>query len=182
MLTKLMASVASGCRRLVRRKDAAAALEFALVAAPFFALLLAILQTSLAYFAGQVLESAVADASREILTGQAQTTNMTQSGFAQAVCDKVETLFSCSGLMIDVQTASSFSAANTSTPSLTYDAQGNVTNAWQYNPGNPGDVVVTRVMYLWPVFTGPLGLNLSNQSNGKLLLMATAVFKNEPFQ
>ena len=55
-----------------RREDGAAALEFALVAAPFIALLLAGLQTALAFFAGQVLESAVADSSREILTGSAQ--------------------------------------------------------------------------------------------------------------
>jgi hypothetical protein len=39
-----------------------------------------------------------------------------------------------------------------------------------------------RVMYQWPVFLGPLGLSLSNESNGKLLLMATAAFKNEPYQ
>jgi Flp pilus assembly protein TadG len=182
MLANLKARLASGCRRLLRREDAAAALEFALVAAPFIALTLAIVETTVAFFAGQVLESAVADASRAILTGSAQTTNMNQQGFANAVCNKVQTLFNCSGLMIDVQTTSSFASANTSAPTLTYNAQGGVTNAWQYNPGNPGDVVVTRVMYLWPVFTGPLSLSLSSQSNGKLLLMATAVFKNEPYQ
>jgi hypothetical protein len=37
------------------------------------------------------------------------------------------------------------------------------------------------VMYQWPVFLGPLGMGLSNESNGNLLLMATATFKNEPF-
>jgi len=182
MLAKLKSRLASSCRRLVGREDGAAALEFALVAAPFIALMLAVLQTVLAFFAGQVLESAVADASREILTGQAQTSNMTQQGFAQAVCNKVQTLFSCAGLMVDVQTAASFSAANTGQPTLTYDGSGNVTNAWQYNPGTPGDIVVVRVMYLWPVVVGPLSLNLSSQQGNKLLLMSTAVFKNEPYQ
>jgi Flp pilus assembly protein TadG len=181
MLAKLTSTLASGCRRLVRRERAAAALEFALVSAPFIALTLAILETTLALFAGQVLESAVADASRAILTGSAQQSSMSQSGFASAVCSKVQTLFNCSGLMVDVQTASSFTAANTSAPTLTYNGSGAVTNSWQYNPGNRGDVVVVRVMYLWPVFTGPLSLNLANQGNGKLLLMATAVFKNEPY-
>lgn len=177
------------CRRtcaspadFARREDGAAALEFAIVAAPFIALLLATLQTALAFFAGQVLESAVNDASREILTGSAQNAGLSQAGFATAVCSKVQALFNCSKLMIDVQTASSFTAANTSTPTLTFDANGNVTNSWSYNPGNPGDIVVMRVMYQWPVFLGPLGLNLSNESNGNLLLMATSTFKNEPFQ
>ena len=167
--------------RFVRREDGAAALEFAIVAAPFFAIVLATMQTALAFFAGQVLESAVADSSREILTGSAQNASLTQSGFATAVCGKVQALFNCNNLMIDVQTAASFGAANTSMPTLTFNGSGAVTNSWSFQPGNPGDIVVMRVMYLWPVFLGPLGMGLSNESNGKLLLMATATFKNEPF-
>ena len=187
MLAILKNRLASGRRRLapaagfVRREDGAAALEFAIVAAPFIAVLLATMQTALAFFAGQVLESAVADSSRTILTGSAQTASMSQSGFATAVCGKVQALFNCSKLMIDVQTASSFGAANTARPTLTFDGSGNVSNTWQFQPGNPGDIVIMRVMYQWPVFLGPLGLGLSNESNGNLLLMATATFKNEPY-
>ena len=164
-----------------RRDDGAAALEFAIVAAPFIALLLATGQTTLAFFAGQVLESAVADSSRAILTGSAQNASLSQSGFASTVCGKIQALFDCSKLMIDVQTANSFGAANTSMPTLTFDSHGNVNNAWQFQPGNPGDIVVMRVMYQWPVFLGPLGLNLANEANGNMLLMATATFKNEPY-
>ncbi|HLH98308.1 MAG TPA: TadE/TadG family type IV pilus assembly protein [Xanthobacteraceae bacterium] len=187
MLQALKSKLISARRRLAvatgfaRREEGAAALEFAIIAAPFLALILASMQTALAFFAGQVLESAVADSSREILTGQVQNAGMTQSQFASAVCAKVQALFSCGGLMIDVQTAASFSAANTSMPTLTFNANGQVNNNWSYNPGNPGDIVVMRVMYQWPVFTGPLGLGLANEANGKLLLMATSVFKNEPY-
>ncbi|HEY6259115.1 MAG TPA: TadE/TadG family type IV pilus assembly protein [Xanthobacteraceae bacterium] len=163
------------------REDGAATLEFAIVAAPFIGLLVATLQTTLAFFAGQVLESAVADSSREIMTGSAQNANMDQNAFASEVCKKVQALFTCGNLMVDVQTASSFTAANTAVPSLTFDGKGNVTNNWAFQPGNPGDIVVMRVMYQWPVFLGPLGVSLSTESNGNLLLMATAVFKNEPY-
>jgi hypothetical protein len=82
--------------------------------------------------------------------------------------------------MIDVQSPASFSAANTSTPTLTFNANGSVTNTWQYNPGAAGQIVVVRVMYQWPVFLGPLGFNLSNLSNGNRLIMASAAFQNEP--
>jgi Flp pilus assembly protein TadG len=188
MFKILKSKLAAGRKRLAcmagfaRREDGAAALEFAIVAAPFIALILATLQTSLAFFAGQVLESAANDASRIILTGSAQSSNMGQAGFANAVCSKIEALFSCGKLMIDVQTATSFGSANTGAPTLTFDSKGNVTNTWQYNPGNPGDIVIMRLMYQWPVFTGPLGLGLSNEKNGNLLLVATAAFKNEPYQ
>ena len=187
MLAILKSKLASGRKRVpsaagfARREDGAVAVEFAIVAAPFIALLLATVQTALAFFAGQVLESAVADSSRTILTGAAQSQSMSQTDFATAVCGKVQALFDCSKLMIDVQTATSFGAANTKMPTLTFDAKGNVTNAWLFRPGNPGDIVVMRVMYQWPVILGPLGFSLSNEANGNLLLMATATFKNEPF-
>jgi Flp pilus assembly protein TadG len=171
-------AVATG---FTRREDGAAAVEFAIIAAPFIGLLLATVQTALAFFAGQVLESAVADSSRQILTGAVQGAGLDKAGFATMVCGKIQTLFNCGGLMIDVQTANSFAAANTAMPTLTFDGNGNVTNNWQFNPGNPGDIVVMRVMYQWPVFLGPLGLSLSNEPNGNMLLMATAVFKNEPY-
>jgi Flp pilus assembly protein TadG len=187
MIAALTSKLASRCKRLasatgfVRHQKGAAALEFAIVAAPTIALTLAILQTGLAFFAGQVLETAVAESSRLIMTGQAQQGGWSQSSFNTQVCDKIEVLFSCGSLMIDVQTAASFGAANTSAPTLTFNGQGQVTNSWSFNPGNPGDIVVMRVMYQWPVFTGPLGLGLANEANGNLLLMATAVFKNEPY-
>ncbi len=50
-------------RRFARQQDGAAAVEFALVAAPFSALIFAILETALVFFAGQTLETA-ASASR----------------------------------------------------------------------------------------------------------------------
>ena len=37
-------------------------------------------------------------------------------------------------------------------------------------------------MYNWPVVGGPLLPGLANQANGDRLLVATAVFKNEPYQ
>jgi len=176
----------NGCAAFIKDRRGATAVEFAIVATPFLALIVALIQTFMVFFAQSHLEAVVQQASRQIQTGQTQTsttgdtTAQAQTAFHQTVCSQVAILFSCSGLMVDVQVATSWSTANTSTPTLTYDAQGNVTNVWQYNPGNAGDIVVVRVMYLWPVFLGPLGFTLSNQPNGSRLLMATAAFQNEP--
>jgi hypothetical protein len=84
--------------------------------------------------------------------------------------------------MVDVQVSNSFGEVSTNLPALTYDNSGNVTNTWSFNPGGPGDVVVVRLMYLFPVVVGPLGFNLSNMRGGKHLLVATAAFKNETYQ
>ena len=47
--------------RFARRQDGGAAVEFGLVAAPFLALLFAIMETAIVFFAGQALETAAAD-------------------------------------------------------------------------------------------------------------------------
>jgi Flp pilus assembly protein TadG len=166
--------------RFLADENAATAVEFGLVAAPFIALLVGAIQTFMVLFASQLLETVVTQSSRLILTGQVQAANMTQSQFASLVCAQVAIVFNCSGLMIDVAASSVFSAANTATPTLTFNAKGQVTNAWQYNPGGPGEVVVVRVMYQWPVFLGPLGFTLATLPNGNRLIMASAAFQNEP--
>jgi Flp pilus assembly protein TadG len=170
-----------------RCESGATVVEFALVAAPFFAMLVAVFQTALVFFASRVLDETTEQASRYIMTGQAQQSNMTQSGFKTWVCGQTFALFTCSNFMINVQAYSSFASASTSNPVANVNAQGqpvdssgnNVTLT--YNAGNPGDIVVVQVMYQWPVVLGPLGFNLSNMANGNRMLMSTAVFKNEPY-
>jgi hypothetical protein len=115
---------------------------------------------------------------------QSQDASLTQAqataAFHQTVCKNGAILFTCAGLMVDVQVASQWSAANTGMPILTYNSDGTVSNTWQFNPGNAGDIVVVRVMYLWPVFFGPIAFNMANQANGSRLIMASAAFQNEP--
>lgn len=153
-----------------------------MVAAPFIALLLASLQTALVYMAGQALETATEKAGRQLLTGAVQTQNLSQSQFFNLVCSNLPSLLNCANLMLDVNTTTSFSSANTSTPTITFAKNGTVSNVWNYNTGSPGSIVVLRAMYLYPVIGGPLNFAMSNVSNGSRLLMATAVFKNEQYQ
>jgi len=164
------------------RKDerAAVAVEFSLIAIPLLGLLLGALQLSLVFFAGQILQSAATDAGRQLMTGQAQSGGMSAAQFSQLVCNPISGLFDCNAIMVDVQSAGAYSAINTTPPTVTYDAQGHVTNHWSWSPGGPGQIVIVRVMYNWPVF-GPWGLGLANQSNGSHLLIAAIVLKNEPF-
>jgi Flp pilus assembly protein TadG len=167
-------------RRFIRKNDGAAAVEFGLVAAPFLALTFAIMETAVVFFGSQVLETAVADSSRLIMTGQAQTQGLTQSTFKDAVCAKIYGLFNCSGgVYVDVKTYSSFGSVALTSP---VDANGNFTNNMTYNPGGPGDIVVVRLYYQWPVYVSLLGFGLGNMSGGKRLVVATAAFRNEPYQ
>ena len=170
----------------IKDSKGATAVEFALIGMPLLALIVALIQTFLLFFAQSLLENAVRASARQILTGQVQSADasMTQAAavaaFHNIVCKNAAALFTCSGLMVDVQVANNWSSANTAMPTLTYDTNGNVNNAWQFNPGNAGDIVVVRVIYLWPVFFGPIAFNLANQPNGTREIMASAAFQNEP--
>jgi Flp pilus assembly protein TadG len=170
----------------IKNEKGATAVEFALVAAPFLALVAALTQTFILFFAQSVLENAVRASGRQILTGQVQLQDASlglaaaQTNFKNAVCTNANVLFTCTGLMVDVRVANNWSSANTAMPTLTYDNNGNVNNTWQFNPGNAGDIVVLRVIYLWPVFFGPIAFNMANQANGTREIMASAAFQNEP--
>src|SRR5882757_9920310 len=104
-------------RRFVRQQDGAAAVEFALVAAPFLALVFALLETAFVFFASQTLEATAADAARLIMTGQAKNSGFSQADFKTAVCARVYGLFDCAnGMTIDVKTYASFAAVNNTSP------------------------------------------------------------------
>jgi Flp pilus assembly protein TadG len=166
-------------RRFANQTTATSTVEFGFLAAPFLALTFATLQTAIIYFASQSLETAAATSARLILTGQAQTQGWSAAEFKQQVCNAITGLFNCqSGVYVDVETYSSFAAVNLGMP-----VSGGSFNSGQlgYNPGGPGDIVVVRLYYQYPVYINLLGFNLSNLNGGYDLLAATAVFKNEPY-
>lgn len=166
--------------RFARHQKGAAAVEFALVAVPFLALIFAILETALVFFAGQTLESAASEAGRLIMTGQAQNGGYSQADFKTAVCNAlVGGLFDCTnGVYVNVTTYSSFSAVNTTPP-----VSNGVLNTANmgYSPGGPGCIVAVQLFYEWPIYVSLLGDNLANLNGGYRLLVATSVFRNEPY-
>ncbi|PZA09105.1 pilus assembly protein [Rhodopseudomonas palustris] len=165
-------------RRFRRSGQGSAAVEFAMVAPIFFALLFAIIEVGLIFFAGQVLETAVQDSSRLILTRQAQDGSMQETDFKNDVCNRVKGLFSCDGIYVDVENyGSDFSKVELVTP---IDKDKNFIDNMKYDIGGPGDIIVVRVFYQWPLFVTGLGFDPSNLANGNRLLMATTAFRNEP--
>lgn len=170
-------------RRFVRRQEGAAAVEFALVALPFLALTFAILETALVFFAGQTLEAAATDSARLIMTGQAQTGGFDEDAFKDEVCKRVYGLFDCqNGVYVNVKTYSDFSSGATGVSTTPIKDGDFDPSDLQYDPGGPGDIVVVTLYYQWPIYVTLLGNNLDNLNGGKRLLVATSVFRNEPYQ
>jgi uncharacterized membrane protein YedE/YeeE len=165
-----------------------AIVDFALVAPIFFALLFAIIESGLMFFASQVLETIAQNSARLVLTGQAQNAGWTQAQFKTQVCSQIPALFNCNNMYVDVQNFSQFSTISFGNP---IDASGNFVNNMQYQPGgssscsgNAGctnSIVVVRLFYPWQLFVTGLGYNISNMTGNQRLLVATAAFRNEPY-
>lgn len=168
-------------KQFKRDENGTAAVEFALVMVPFFACMFAIIEIGLVFFAGQVLETSVADASRLILTGQAQSANFDSAAFKNAICTPaVQALFKCDDIKLDVRTVGSFSLDDLSAPVDPATKNLDTTN-FTYAPGNQCEIVVVRVVYEWPTFVRQFGLDMATLADGKHLLMSTAAFRNEPY-
>ena len=165
-------------RRFRRHRRGSAAVEFALVAPVFFALLFAIVEVALMFFATQVLETVTQASARYILTGQAQGASLTQAQFKSYVCSQIPALFTCANVMVDVESYSSFASISNTPPC---DANGNFVDNTGYNPGGPCNIVVVRLFYQWPVYVSLMGFDLHNMTGGSRLLVATAAFRNEPY-
>jgi Flp pilus assembly protein TadG len=164
-------------RRFALQSRASTTVEFALVATPFLALIFAIIETSIVFFADETLETAAANVGRLVLTGQAQNQGWSAAQFKQQVCDQIHALFNCaSGVYVDVQSYSSFASANLSVPVTNGTLN---TGNMGFNPGGPGQIVVVRLYYQLPAYVSMI--SLSNLTGGLNLLAATYVYKNEAY-
>jgi Flp pilus assembly protein TadG len=166
-------------------KQGATAVEFALIAPAFIALLIAIFETTQFLYVQTNLQVAATQAGRLFMTGQAQNGGMTAAQIGTAICPTVQALVNCGNLVIVVQSSSSASGLSTSAPQL-YNSQGKLLNvanggSGSYSPGNPGDLMVVQIGYPLPVVAGPLGFMLSNNSNGTAAVWGVAAFRVEPY-
>jgi Flp pilus assembly protein TadG len=174
-----LSAASNAVRRFGRNRRGSTAVEFALVAPMFLALVFAILETALMFFAAQILEIGTQDTARLLFTNQAQGT-MSATQFHDNLCARVSVLMTCANLYVDVKAFNSFTAITSSDLADPIDAGGNFVNNFTYPTPNPGDTVVVRAFYQWPIFVTRLGYNLSNMSGSKKLLTATAAFRVEP--
>ena len=167
--------------KFLRNTRGAVAVEFALIAAPFFILLLGLVEVALLFLMTTTLDHGVTQASRQIRTGQIQAGSGLKKEFSDLVCGNLFKLLECdSRLHIDVQRYDDFVASDAG-DGLPIKGDGTLNTSFQYTPGGPNEIVLVQVYYEWKLITPILSSGLSNMADGKRLLHSTAVFRNEPF-
>ncbi|MEO0983083.1 MAG: TadE/TadG family type IV pilus assembly protein [Pseudomonadota bacterium] len=167
-------------QRFADNRRGAVALEFALIAIPFFLLIFGLLEVCMIFIISIILEHGTHEASRLIRTGQLQEGGIGQVAFKNLVCAELYGLLQCNEeLSIDVKTFDSFGATENPSP---IDSDGEFDDSgFAFVPGDSNEIVVVRVFYEWKLITPALTAPLANMTGNRRLLQATVAFRNEPF-
>jgi len=164
-----------------RARDGSAAVEFGMIALPFFILLFGILEIGLLLLVDAVVETAVSDMGRLVRTGQAQQGALTPAALKQKLCNQMSVFAGdCpKRAFIDVRMVENYSDPIADDPlkSGVFDP-----SVLEYSPGNPGDRVLVRVWYEQPIITPFIAQAVSHTKDHKVMLTTSMAFRNEPYQ
>lgn len=135
------------------------------------------------FWTSQVLETAVANASRSILTGEANTKYPNPAtalaSFKNDVCANVTALVDCqANIQVDVRSFISFATANAA---ATVSGGNLDTSAFGYQKPGPQQIFVVRAVMAYPLYVPVWNQGLANLNGGKRALVASATFRTEPF-
>lgn len=167
-------------RRFRRDQSGATAVEFGMVALPFFLLTTAILESALFFFTQTMIEDGLLAAARDIRTGAFQNDGRGEDEFRAEICGHVNLVANCGLLEVEVRRFSSFASADFSIPR---DADGNLDpDGLSFDDTDPSDVVLVRVFYPYQLyFPGFFAGGLANLPGNKRLVAAATAFRIEPF-
>jgi Flp pilus assembly protein TadG len=136
-------------RAFLADRKATTAVEFAMIAVPFFGLIGAVFETGAVYFKTAQLQHVTESVSRNVLTNSL-TVSMTNNQFRDTyVCPKLGALFTCSNIMIDISSPASWGAANTANDFYSTYTSSNKGAASIAIPGQ-GQIAVVRIAYPMP--------------------------------
>lgn len=180
--------------RVRRDENGATAIEFALLAIPFFLLIFAIIETCIAFAAEQTLNYAVDKLGRELRTGQitfntGASTDITEDEFRTRLCNEVSIVFTCGSdvnnrLFFDLQNYSSFASIPTDVPLSSGRLD---TSGFNFNPGGPSTINVLRAYYAWKVTADLFRPYIANvklagsSDENHYLIVATTAYRNEAY-
>lgn len=172
---------ARALKRFARDERGHAAVEFGLVAMPFFMLTFGLAEIAMIGFAQTSMDHAVAEVARSIRTGQAQGSNLSATQVNAELCTQTSAFIALdctTNLFLDVDSFASFVNVSNASPIRNGDLD---TSGFGYCPGAPSTIVVVRAYYRWQVMTPFFQSVFSNLPGGKRLLSSSIMFRNEPF-
>ncbi len=180
-LRRAFSRMSRGGRQFVVDERGSPAVEFALVSPILIGVVLATLQAASIFLVKAFFESAAEQAARIVLTNQTESVTVAQ--FQTEVCNQLTALFNCSQVIVELEPLPA-GTTNLSALLPQFNSSGNLVSAPSVdvgaNAGASGTDMLLVVMYPWPVYGGPLGLNFADLGNGQMLMSSTQIFRIEP--
>ena len=157
------------------------AVEFAMIALPFFTLLLGTVEVSLFYASAVVLEGASESAARLVRTGQAVDSGDPETAFKNRLCDMVKALIPCADIKYEAMKmgTGTFTEAQGKTPQ--YNASGQLVPSG-FDAGDASDVVMIRASYYYNFALPFIGTLVTGGQGNAVPMTSTVVIKNEPYK
>ncbi|MDX2308903.1 MAG: TadE/TadG family type IV pilus assembly protein [Hyphomicrobium sp.] len=184
-------------KRIRENDEGTTAIEFGILAVPFFLFVFGIMAVGLQFFTINALDHAVEAASRKIRTGEAQKEGKTMNDFRQMVCDEAGTYIAvdCDDgrLIVHVQSGDDWAdiapSACASGGNLTAPA-GSGTDPLSDNSGGAGQVVLVTACYDWTLpiqfpylqYMMMLPADGIPLSSGGSLIQSASTFRTEPYE
>jgi hypothetical protein len=191
-LRRLRAKFAQSVVRFRRDCRGATAVEFAMVAVPFFAMMLAMMTVGLHYLTYHSLERGLMDASRLLRTGEAQKAGLDLDDFREMLCKAAGDFVACDKhLVIHIKSNATFAGLSPPTSCVSNGAlapaTGAGTDAITSKAGEESAAVQVTACYEWEMGASSWGtlFNLVSPypvTQGKTILSATTAFRSEPYQ
>ncbi|RVU13742.1 TadE/TadG family type IV pilus assembly protein [Methylobacterium oryzihabitans] len=186
----LRAALGRGARRFRRADDGVAAVEFALISIPFLALVGAIFETALGFFASQNLEIAVSDTARQIYTGQFQgglaagsSADQALANFKILLCRDRVTIFPCGDVKVDVLALPDNRGIAITGPIDPATGDWRAGFGTRYQAPEDNQIVVVQAAVAIPAFFSLLNPSTYKASQGRSRIIQTAVaFRTEPYK
>jgi Flp pilus assembly protein TadG len=165
-------------RRFIGDRKGSAAIEFAILALPFMVLIFAIIELAVMYFIDSGLDAAVHKAVRQVRVGTAKSESWDINAFKAAVCADLSYSFSCSA-NIKVRASVITDMNSVTRASVISGGTLNVTEV--FDIGVSGDYVLIQTFLPWDPVMKLYAFAGGRLSDGRYVLGATELFKNEPF-
>lgn len=165
-------------KNLFKDRKGSAAIEFAILALPFFVVIFAIAEIAVMYFVDSGLDAALHKAVRQVRVGVAKSGAWDATKFKSVVCAELSYSFNCSSKLKVRATIITNMASITKASPIT---NGNLAVTEDFNLGDSGSYVLVQAFLPWSPTFRLYTISSAKLSDGSYVLGAAELIKNEPF-
>ena len=166
-------------------EQGATAVEFAMVATPFFMLIFMLVGFAMFFFVFNSLEKGMDQTSRLVRTGQAQNSSMTVTDFKNAICNSAGDWIRCNKVQVFVQKYNDWSSVK---PQACVNSDGSVavntasgTDPIANQAGKQNEIVIVTTCYKWEFAQNIPYVKLGNMADGSMMIQTATAFRTEPY-